>query len=209
LPVEDGALGIEADRQVVERELVGEAAPLLGIADRGHRVVVGDEVDRLAAVLERHVLAHGAEVVAEVRLARGLDAGEDAHHDPTGTSQCAKAGSSPAQMRSKRSLSRFETGPGAPPGSGRPSTDETGHTPTDEEARNASVARSSASGGSDSSRTGIRSCSASSMTLFRVTPASTASSVGVRRTPSASTRNTLAVGASASIPCSSSSTTSS
>src|SRR5690606_2879297 len=106
-----------------------------------HRVVVGEEVDRLAAALERHVLAHRAEVVAEVRLARGLDAREDAHrHAPTGVSQCAKAGSRPAKIASSRSRRRFDTGPGAPPRTSRPSTACTGHTPTDEDARNTSGA---------------------------------------------------------------------
>ena len=42
-------------------------------------MVVGDEVERLALVLEAHGGLHGAEVVAEVEFAAGLEAGEDAH----------------------------------------------------------------------------------------------------------------------------------
>ena len=41
-------------------------------------VVVGDEVEALALVLQLDVLLDGAEVVAQVQLARGLHAAEDA-----------------------------------------------------------------------------------------------------------------------------------
>jgi hypothetical protein len=46
---------------------------------RGYRVQVDDAVDRLAAVLALDVLADRPDVVAQVLLTRGLDAGEDAH----------------------------------------------------------------------------------------------------------------------------------
>ena len=65
LAVEDGALGV----------------------DDGHGVVVGDEVDRLALFLELDVLADGAEIVADVALARGGDPGENPHHSSTRVSQ--------------------------------------------------------------------------------------------------------------------------
>ena len=52
---------------------------LAGIADRGQRVQVGDEVKRLLVVLQGNVLADRAEVVAPVDRAGRLDAAENAH----------------------------------------------------------------------------------------------------------------------------------
>ena len=76
---EEGRLrGVEAERQVVEGDVADVLAQERGVLDRRQGVVVGDEVEALALVLQRDVLPDGAEVVAEVQLARRLDAGEDA-----------------------------------------------------------------------------------------------------------------------------------
>ena len=47
--------------------------------DRGQGVVVGDEVEALALVLQGDVLLDGAEVVAQVQLAGRLHAAEESH----------------------------------------------------------------------------------------------------------------------------------
>ena len=74
-----GLVRIEAQGQVIEgrrRDVRSRSA--CGILDRRQGVVVGDEVEALALVLQRDVLLDGAEVVAEVQLARRLHAAEDA-----------------------------------------------------------------------------------------------------------------------------------
>jgi hypothetical protein len=48
-------------------------------------VQIGDEAQALADLLELHELTDGTEIVAEMKLARGLDAGKDAH---TKDSEC-------------------------------------------------------------------------------------------------------------------------
>ena len=75
---ERAASRIEADGEQVEHHLVGQPAQLGAVVDRGQRVQVDDAVDRLVLVLQRHVVHLGAEVVAEVRRAGGLDPAEDA-----------------------------------------------------------------------------------------------------------------------------------
>ena len=70
---------IEPEGQQVERR-VERVLPQLGrIAHRGQRVQVGDEVVRLLVVLQVDVLADGAEVVAPVESAGGLNAAENLH----------------------------------------------------------------------------------------------------------------------------------
>ena len=51
---------------------------MVGVLDGGQGVVVGDEVEALALVLQGDVLLDGAEVIAQVQLAGRLDAAEDA-----------------------------------------------------------------------------------------------------------------------------------
>ena len=67
--------GCEEHRGQVER-----ARPqLLGVVLDGDRVQVDDAEERVALLLRRRVLAEAAAVVAERRVARRLDAREDAH----------------------------------------------------------------------------------------------------------------------------------
>ena len=49
-------------------------AALGGVEQRGHRVVVGDEVERLALFLQLDGGLHHPEVIAEMQRARRLDA---------------------------------------------------------------------------------------------------------------------------------------
>ncbi len=79
LAKEGGFFGVEADGEVVEREFVREAFERFSVADRGE-CVVGDQRDEGVVLgLIFHMALHGTEIVAEVRFAAGLDAGEDAH----------------------------------------------------------------------------------------------------------------------------------
>ena len=45
----------------------------------GQRMIIGDEVKRLAFVLKRDRRAHHAEIISDVQGAAGLDAGKNAH----------------------------------------------------------------------------------------------------------------------------------
>ena len=75
-------LGVEAGRdehrEQVERAVVEVARVVLD----GDRVEVDDAEERLAVLLGLRVLAEAADVVAEVLVARRLDAGEDPHRCP-------------------------------------------------------------------------------------------------------------------------------
>ena len=86
LAEEGGLVGVEAQGQVIQGDIAdlarAAARPAfrvgLEVADGGQGVVVGDEIEALALVLQLDVLLDGAEVVAQVQLARGLHAAEDA-----------------------------------------------------------------------------------------------------------------------------------
>src|SRR5258707_106586 len=73
-----GLVGIEAEREVVQGHVAGVVAKAHRVMNGRERVVVGDEVEALALVLQGDVLADGAEVVAQVEFARGLGAAQDA-----------------------------------------------------------------------------------------------------------------------------------
>lgn len=49
------------------------------VADGGKSVVISNKVEAFVVFLEFNVLAHGAEVIAKMRSARGLHAGKDTH----------------------------------------------------------------------------------------------------------------------------------
>ena len=82
LAYERAAVRVETHGQQVESHLAGQLPELVAVVDRGQGVVVDDGVDRVVLVLERHVVPLGAEVVAEMARAAGLDAGE--HPFPAG-----------------------------------------------------------------------------------------------------------------------------
>ncbi len=71
------ALRVEADCQQVKHHVVRQLPQLRPVVDGGEGVHVDDAVDRVVLVLQAHVVDLGAEVVAQVRGAGGLDAGED------------------------------------------------------------------------------------------------------------------------------------
>ena len=77
---EDGrALGVEPGREQHRREVERLLAEVVRVVLDADRVQVDDAEEALAALLRRGVLAEAADQVAEVLVARGLDAGEDAH----------------------------------------------------------------------------------------------------------------------------------
>ena len=78
LDEERAVLGIEAEGEQRRGHLAGARAQDVGIVGGGQGVVVDDAVDRLVLVLQAHVVADRAEVVAEVDDAGRLDAAERA-----------------------------------------------------------------------------------------------------------------------------------
>ena len=77
---EDGrALRVEAGREEHRREVERLLPEVLRVVLDGDRVQVDDAEEAVAALLLRRVLAEAADQVAEVLVAGGLDAGEDAH----------------------------------------------------------------------------------------------------------------------------------
>ncbi len=78
LAEEDGAVGVESEGQVIQGDVQRVLPQCFRVVDGRQGVIVGDEIEALRLVLQGDVLANGAEVVAEVQLARRLDAAEDA-----------------------------------------------------------------------------------------------------------------------------------
>ena len=71
---------VDAAGEQHRRHLAGLLRELLRVLPFGDRMQVDHAVDAVVAVLQRHPVAHGAEVVAEMGDAGRLDAGEDALH---------------------------------------------------------------------------------------------------------------------------------
>ena len=68
---------IEAQGEVVDRDVAGQLAKARRVVQRGQRVQVGDEVERILGaprlLLQLDVLLDGAVIVAEVKGAGGLN----------------------------------------------------------------------------------------------------------------------------------------
>ena len=79
LPEERRPGGVDAQRDEGAGRLEGEGPGDLGVLHRVERVEVGDEVQRLALVLQPNELPNRAVVVPEVETPRRLDAGENSH----------------------------------------------------------------------------------------------------------------------------------
>ena len=71
---------IQPAGQKIERYVARIFAQGFGIVERRQCVQVGDEIERLALVLQFDGRTHHAEVIAEVQRAGRLDAGKDAFH---------------------------------------------------------------------------------------------------------------------------------
>src|SRR5579884_3826306 len=79
------AVGVEADRVQQRGEVERAVVEVAGVVLDRDRVQVDDAEEGVARLLRRDVLAHRADVVADVLGARRLDAGEDARHAPQDT----------------------------------------------------------------------------------------------------------------------------
>ena len=77
---ENGCLGwVEPASKQVDGKVLDVAAQRVCISHAGHRMIVSDEVKRLALVLQLNGWQHGAKVVANVKFAAGLNAGKNTH----------------------------------------------------------------------------------------------------------------------------------
>ena len=79
------ALRVEAGREEHRREVERPRAQVVGVVLDGDRVQVDDAEEAVAALLRRRVLAEAADQVAEVLVARRLDAAEDPHSSLLGS----------------------------------------------------------------------------------------------------------------------------
>ena len=79
LQEERAAVRVETDRVEERRQVERAVVQVARVVLDGDRVQVDDAEERVALLLGRDVLAHAADVVADVLGARWLDAGENAH----------------------------------------------------------------------------------------------------------------------------------
>ncbi len=75
LAEENCFVGVETAGQEIQRHVQRILPALGGIKQGGHRVIIGDEIESLAVVLQLDCGAHHAEIIAKVERAGGLDAG--------------------------------------------------------------------------------------------------------------------------------------
>ncbi len=74
LAEEESFLGVQPAREKIQRNVEGVLAALLGVEERGHGMIIGDEIKCLAPFLQLDGGPHHPEIVAEMERARGLDA---------------------------------------------------------------------------------------------------------------------------------------
>ena len=72
---EDRLLRIQSASQKIQRHIERVLPPLLGIEQRRHRMIIGDEIKRLALLLQLDGRPHHPEIISEMQRARRLDAG--------------------------------------------------------------------------------------------------------------------------------------
>ena len=72
-------LRVEAAGEEIERDLEAVPAPLSGVEQRSHRVIVGDEIKRLASFLKLDGRLHHPEIISQMQRAGGLDARQNSH----------------------------------------------------------------------------------------------------------------------------------
>ena len=81
---EDAAFGVESTRQQELRQPQGGIAELALSEGQGQGVEIDNAEDRVGAILHVHPVADRSEVVAQVQVTAGLDAGEHAGHGRSG-----------------------------------------------------------------------------------------------------------------------------
>ena len=79
LAPEDAFGGIEPAGEPIESDAEGIVTAELGVGERRHRVVVGDEIEALVVALGSDGRLHRAKVVAQMKDARRLNSGKSAH----------------------------------------------------------------------------------------------------------------------------------
>ena len=79
LAEERGPFRIEPAGEKIERHAPAVFPQRLRILQAGERVIIGDEIKRLALGLERDRRPHHAEIIPDVENAAGLNAGKNAH----------------------------------------------------------------------------------------------------------------------------------
>ena len=75
LAEQEGRGGVQSAGQEIERNVQSVLAALGGVEERGHGMVVGDEIEGLALFLQFDGGFHHAKVIAQVERARRLNAG--------------------------------------------------------------------------------------------------------------------------------------
>ena len=76
LPEEDRLFRIQSQRQIIEGDVADVFAERLRVLDGGHGMVVGDEIEAFALILQVNVLLDGTEIIAQVQFAGWLRAAE-------------------------------------------------------------------------------------------------------------------------------------
>jgi hypothetical protein len=76
---ENGFLRIKTTGEKVEGDVERIFPALRGIEQRRHGMIIGDEIKRLAFVLQLDGRPHHPEIISEMQRAGGLDAGQDSH----------------------------------------------------------------------------------------------------------------------------------
>ncbi len=103
LAPKNAAFRIESAGEKIERYVDRIFAALRGVSQRRHRVIIGDKIKRFAALLQLDRGFDRAEIVADVKGAGGLNAGEDAHDgnspDQTRRGRTARSRNSPRTSR--------------------------------------------------------------------------------------------------------------
>src|SRR3989442_8601208 len=79
----DATLGLESRRKQADRHVERALPQRRRVVGLGDGVQVHDAEQALVLVLQPHPVLHGTEIIADVQLARGLNAGEDARHGLT------------------------------------------------------------------------------------------------------------------------------
>ena len=74
LAKENGFFRVKATREKIQRHRQRIFPPLLRVEQRRHRMIVRDEIKRLALILKRNGGLHHPKVISEVQRAAGLDA---------------------------------------------------------------------------------------------------------------------------------------
>ena len=102
LAEEHRALRVQPAGEEIHRQLAVQRRSSAPLLDRGHRVVVGDEVEPLALVLQAHRRLHRPEVVAQVQLPARLESRQNAHRGaamPEPAAVCNRSGTAVAVAR--------------------------------------------------------------------------------------------------------------